>query len=166
MHLTIAAVVAVVTALAEFTIVPYLKIGDVAPHLVLVFGVVWAVAGGLEAGLTWAFVGGIALDILGPRPLGSSAFSLLVAIGLASIIGGSLGRVRVAAPVVATVLASPVYSMLILVATTALTNTPLAGAPLDAVLPSALYDAVLAAIGGPLVIAIVMRRRETERMDW
>lgn len=166
MHLTIAAAVAVVTALAEFTIVPYLKIGEVAPHLVLVFGIVWAVAGGLEAGLTWAFVGGIALDILGPRPLGSSAFSLLIAIGVASIIGGSLSRVKIAAPIIATAIASPLYSMLILVATTALTNASLAGAPMDAVIPAAVYDAVLAAIVGPLVIAIVTRRRETERMDW
>lgn len=166
MHLTIAAAVAVVTALAEFTVAPYLKIGDVAPHLVLVFGIVWAIAGGLEAGLTWAFVGGIALDILGPRPLGSSAFALLIAIGAASIIGGPLRRVRIAAPVIATAIASPLYSMLILVATTALTNASLAGAPVDAVIPAAVYDTVLAAIVGPLVMAIVMRRHETERLDW
>jgi hypothetical protein len=68
----------VVAALAEFTIVPYLKT-EATPHPVLVFGVIWAIAGGLEAGLVWAFVGGLALDILGPRPLGSSAFSLLIA---------------------------------------------------------------------------------------
>ena len=84
MHLIIAAALAVVAALAEFTVVPYLKIGQAVPHPVLVFGVIWAIADGLEAGLTWAFVGGLALDILGQRPLGSSAFSLLVAIGIAS----------------------------------------------------------------------------------
>lgn len=166
MNLTIAAAVAVVTALAEFTVAPYLKIGEVAPHLVLVFGIVWAIAGGLEAGLTWAFVGGIALDILGPRPLGSSAFSLLIAIGAASIIGGSLRRVKIVAPIIATAIASPLYSMLILAATTALTNSSLAGAPVDAVIPAAAYDTVLAVVLGPLVIAIVTRRRETERMDW
>ena len=36
-----------------------------------------------------AFVGGLALDILGQRPLGSSAFALLIAIGIASLIGGA-----------------------------------------------------------------------------
>ena len=99
MQLVLAAALSVVAALAEFTIVPYLKIGDAVLHPTLVFGVVWAIAGGLEAGLTWAFVGGLALDILGQRPLGSSAFSLLVAIGLASVVGGFLGRIRIIAPV-------------------------------------------------------------------
>jgi len=166
MHLTIAAAIAVVAALAEFTVVPYLKIDEAAPHPVLVFGVIWVIAGGLEAGLAWAFVGGLALDILGQRPLGSSAFSLLIAIGAASVIGGFLSRVRVAAPVAATAIASLLYSMLLLAATTALTNAPLAGAPMAAALKSALYDVVLAAIVGPLVIAIVARRRDPERADW
>lgn len=166
MNLTIAAAVAVVAALAEFTAVPYLKIGEVTPHPVLVFGVIWVIAGRLEAGFTWAFVGGLALDILGQRPLGSSAFSLLIAIGVASVVGGLLGRVKIAAPVVATAIASVLYSMLLLTSTTALTNALFDGGSFAAVIPSAMYDTVLAVIVGPLVMAIVARRRETERADW
>jgi rod shape-determining protein MreD len=166
MHLIIAAALAVAAALAEFTIVPYLKIGEATPHPVLVFGVVWAIAGRLEAGLAWAFAGGLALDVLGQRPLGSSAFALLIAIAAASIIGGLFGRVKIAAPVVATLVASPLYSMILLAATTALTTAPLPGSSLDAVIPSAIYDTVLAAVVGPLAVAIAIRRRETERVDW
>ena len=166
MHLIIAAALAVVAALAEFTVVPYLKIGQAVPHPVLVFGVIWAIADGLEAGLTWAFVGGLALDILGQRPLGSSAFALLVAIGVASVVGSFLGRVRIAAPVIATAIASVVYSMLLLISTTALSTAPITDAALAAVIPSAVYDTVLAALFGPLAVAIVARRRETERVDW
>ncbi len=166
MQLVIAAALSVVAALAEFTIAPYLRIGEAVPHLVLVFGVIWAIAGGLEAGLTWAFVGGLALDILGQRPLGSSAFSLLIAIGIASVIGGVLGRVRIIAPVIATAIASPVYSMLLLVATTALTSAAMSSAAFDPVIPSAVYDVVLAAIVGPLAIAVVQRRQATDRVDW
>ncbi|HYO42626.1 MAG TPA: hypothetical protein VES19_05445 [Candidatus Limnocylindrales bacterium] len=166
MQLVIAAALAVVAALAEFTIVPYLKIGDAALHPVLVFGVVWAIAGSLEAGLAWAFVGGLALDILGQRPLGSSAFSLLIAIGLASVIGGLLGRIRIVAPVFATAIASPVFSMLLLVTTTALTSASLSAAAFAPVMPSAVYDTVLAAIVGPLTIAIVQRRQNADRVDW
>lgn len=170
MQLVIAAALAVVAALAEFTIVPYLKVGDAVLHAVLhpvlVFGVVWAIAGGLEAGLAWAFVGGLALDILGQRPLGSSAFSLLMAIGLAAVIGGVLGRVRIIAPVVATVIASPVYFMLLLVTTTALTSTSLSPVAFGLVMPSALYDTVLAAIVGPLTVAIVQRRQNADWADW
>ena len=148
MQLVIAAALAVVAALAEFTIVPYLKIGDAVLQPVLVFGVIWAIAGGLEAGLAWAFVGGLALDILGQRPLGSSAFAMLVAIGLASVIGGLLGRVRIIAPVIATAIVSPVYSMLLLVSITALSSAPLSSAAFDSVLPTAIYNTVLAALVG------------------
>jgi len=165
MQFTIAAAVAVVAALFEFTVVPYLKIGDAVPHPVLVFGVIWAIAGGLEVGLVWAFVGGLALDILGQRPLGSSAFSLLVAIGVASLVGGFFGRVRIVAPVIATAIASLIYSMLLLITTTALTTAPLSDTALAAVVPSAVYDVVLAAVFGPLAVAIALRRRE-ERVDW
>ena len=166
MHFTIAAAIAVVAALAEFTVVPHLKVGAAVPHPVLVFGVIWAVAGGLEVGLTWAFVGGLALDILGQRPLGTSAFSLLIAIGAASLIGGSMGRVKIAAPVIATFIASLIYSMLLLLSTTALTTAPLSSTALESVIPSAVYDTVLAAIVGPLVMAVVARRREAERVEW
>ncbi len=166
MQYIIAAAVAVVTALAEFTIVPYLKIGDATLDLTLVIAVIWAIAGGLEAGLTFAFVGGIALDILGGRPLGSTAFSLLIAVGIASLIGGAMTRVRIAAPVVATAVASPVYQLLLLSATTLLSTALLSQAALSSVLPSTIYDTVVAAIVGPLVLTIVLRRRAQERMDW
>ena len=166
MQLVLAAALSVVAALAEFTIVPYLKVGDAVLHPTLVFGVVWVIAGGLEAGLTWAFVGGIALDILGQRPLGSSAFSLLVAIGLASVIASFLGRVRIVSPIIATAIASPVYSMLLLVTTTALSAAQLAPSAFGSVVPSAIYDTVLAAAVGPLALAIVLRRQAQERADW
>ena len=34
------------------------------------------------------------------------------------------------------------------------------------VLPSTLYDVVLAAIVGPLAVAIVVRRQQADRVDW
>jgi rod shape-determining protein MreD len=166
MHYIIAAAIAVVAALAEFTVVPYLKIGDATLDATLVIGVIWTIAGGLEAGLVFAFVGGIALDILGQRPLGSTAFALLIAVGIASLIGGALTRVRIVAPVVATAVASPVYQLILLFATTVLTTAPFSQAALSTVLPSTIYDVVVAAILGPLVMAIVLRRQAQERMDW
>jgi rod shape-determining protein MreD len=166
MQLVLAAALSVVAALAEFTIVPYLRIGDAVLHPTLVFGVTWVIAGGLEAGLTWAFVGGLALDVLGQRPLGSSAFSLLIAIGLASVIGGFLGRVRIAAPVIATAIASPTYSMLLVISTIALSAAQLSTGAFGSVIPSAIYDVVLAAVVGPLAVAFVLRHQAAERPDW
>jgi rod shape-determining protein MreD len=166
MKFTIAAALAVVTALIEFTVVPYLKVGDAVPHPVLVFGVITAIVGGLEVGLTWAFVGGLALDIVTQRPLGSTSFSLLVAVGVGYLVGTFLGRIRILAPVGATAVASPVYSMLILLTTTALTTAPLSSTAVESILPSTVYDVILAAVVGPLAVAIATRRRDVERVAW
>jgi rod shape-determining protein MreD len=166
MQLTIAAALAVVAALAEFTVIPYLQIGNAVLQPVLVFGVVWAVIGRLETGLVWAFVGGLALDILGQRPLGSSAFSLLIAVGVGTLLGAALRRIRIVAPVVATFVASLLYSMVLLTVTSLLSSSPLADSATATVLPSAIYGAVVAAIVGPLAVTIAMRRHDTERADW
>jgi len=166
MQYIIAAAIAVVAALLEFTVAPYVKIGGAILHPVLVLGVSWAIAGGAEAGMAWAFVGGLTLDVLGQRPLGSSAFSLLIAIGIASAIGSFLGRARIVAPVVATGVTSVLYSLVLLAVTTALTNTPLPGSAVGLVLPSAIYDAVLALLIGPLAVAVVTRWRNVERVTW
>jgi rod shape-determining protein MreD len=166
MQLVIAAALAVVAALAEFTVVPYLQVGDAVLQPVLVFGAIWTVAGGLEAGLTWAFVGGLALDVLSQRPLGASSFSLLIATGVASIVGTTLQRVRVIAPVAATAAASLVYSMLLLLVTSMLNGAGIPDGATDFVLPSAIYSTLLAALVGPLVVSIAARRRDSERVDW
>ena len=81
MTLLLAAVGATVAALFELTVGPYLRVGTAQPHLVLVLGIVVTVAVGLEAGLVWAFVGGLALDVLAQRPLGSTSFALLLCVG-------------------------------------------------------------------------------------
>jgi rod shape-determining protein MreD len=165
MLLTIAAAAAVVAALVEYSVASYLRVGAAVPHPVLVLGVIWTIAGGFEGGLTWAFVGGLALDILAQRPLGSSAFALLIALALAALVGGLFARVRIVAPIVATAIASVVYTMLLVVAISALSAATLAGVTLDGILASALYDTILAALIGPLVIAIVVRRRDVERPE-
>lgn len=165
MQYTIAAVSAVVAALVEYTVVPYIKVGNASPQPLLVFGVIWTLASGLEAGLVWAFVGGLALDVLTQRPLGSSAFALLIAMGAASVVGSLFGRVRIVAPIVATAVASVIYSTLSLAAVSALSPETLSSASMEGVLGSMVYDTILAALFGPLVMAIVFRRREAEWVD-
>ena len=90
MTLLLAAVGAVVTALIELTVVPYLRIGSAQPHPVLVLAVIVTIAIGVEAGLVWAFVGGLALDVLAQRPLGSTAFALLLCVGATAILSRGL----------------------------------------------------------------------------
>jgi rod shape-determining protein MreD len=166
MTLLLAAVGAVVTALIELTVTPYLRIGSAQPHPVLVLAVIVTIAFGLEAGLVWAFVGGLALDVLAQRPLGSTAFALLLCVGGTSVLARSLVQLRPIIPIVAVFLFSLVYSMILLVTYSALENpTPITD-PLTTVFPGAVYDAVLAAIIGPLTVAVHDRRVEQERVDW
>jgi len=166
MTLLLAAVGAVVTALIELTVTPYLRIGTAQPHPVLVLGVIVAIAVGLEAGLAWAFVGGLALDVLAQRPLGSTAFALLLCVGGASILARSLVRLRPIVPIFAVFLLSIGFSMTLFVIFRALGSPPPAVEPLMMLLPGAIYDAVLAALIGPLTVAVHDRRMEQERVDW
>ncbi|MGP1673817.1 MAG: rod shape-determining protein MreD [Candidatus Limnocylindrales bacterium] len=166
MTLLLAAVGAVVTALIELTVIPYLRIGTAHPHPVLVLGVILAIAVGLEAGIVWAFVGGLALDVLAQRPLGSTAFALLLCVGGASILARSLSRLRPVVPIGAVFLLSIGYSMILFATFSALGTPPAVPDPFGTILPGALYDAVLSAIIGPLTVAVHDRRVEQERVDW
>jgi rod shape-determining protein MreD len=166
MTLLLAAVGATMTALVELTVGPYLRFGTAQPHLVLVLGIVVTVAIGLEAGLVWAFVGGLVLDVLAQRPLGSTAFALLLCMGATAVLAQLLVRVRPIVPVLATLLLSLFYSMTLYVAFNALRTPIPVSDPIAILLPGVVYDTILAALIGPLAISIHDRRAETERIDW
>jgi rod shape-determining protein MreD len=166
MTLLLAAVGATVTALVELTVGPYLRIGTAEPHLVLVLGIVVTVAIGLEPGLVWAFVGGLVLDVIAQRPLGSSSFALLLCVAATAVLATLLVRVRPLVPIIATLLLAPMYSMIHFVALNALVAPiPLAD-PIALVLPGVAYDVILAAVIGPLAVSIHDRRANVERLDW
>ena len=165
MTLLLAAVGATVTALLELTVGPYLRIDIAQPHLVLVLGIIVTVAVGLEAGLVWAFVGGLVLDVLAQRPLGSTAFALLLCMGATAVIGRIFVRLRPVVPILATILLSLGYSMILFIAFNALRTPIRVVDPVALILPSAVYDTVLAALIGPLAISIHDRHADTERMD-
>ena len=166
MTLLLAAVGATTMALLELTAGPYLRIGTAQPHLVLVIGIVVTVAMGLEAGLVWAFVGGLVLDVLAQRPLGSTAFALLLCLGATAVLGRVFSRLRPVVPILATILLSLVYSMILFAAFNALRAPVLVTDPVALVLPAVIYDTVLAALIGPLATSIHDRRADSERMDW
>ena len=120
MTLLLAAVGATVTALLELTVGPYLRVGTAQPHLVLVLGIVVTVAVGLEAGLVWAFVGGLALDVLAQT---AARVDLIRAAPLRRRDVRPrrvFVRFRPLVPIIATFVLSLVYSMILFVAFNAL----------------------------------------------
>ncbi len=166
MTLLLAAVGAVLTALLELSVGPYLRIGDASLHPVLILAVVVAIAISLEAGLVWAFVGGLALDVLAQRPLGSTTFALLLCVGSASVLARSFARLRPVVPVVAVFILSLGYSMILFVVLGALSAPIPIADPVAALFPGAVYDAVVGAVVGPLTVAVHDRRAAEDRVDW
>jgi len=166
MTLLLAAVGATLMALLERTVGPYLQVGMAQPHLVLVVGIVVTVAVGLEAGLVWAFVGGLVLDVIVDRPLGSTSFALLLCVGATAVLARLLARFRPIVPIIATFVLSLFYTMTLFAAYSALRSPIHVADPFGPVLPSIVYDTILAALIGPLAISIHDRRAEVERMDW
>jgi rod shape-determining protein MreD len=166
MSLLFAAIGATVIALVEATLSKYIKVGDATPHLVLVGGVIWTIAAGIDRGIKWAFVGGLVLDSLLGRPLGVSAFALLVAAGIAALIAQPFPRLRLVAPIVAVPVLSLAYSMLIFALSAAADPSISVDDPIRLFVPGAVYDAIVGMFVGPLVVTIHDRRAATERMDW
>lgn len=166
MTLFFAAFGAIVTALLESTITQYVRIGSAQPHLVFVLTVVVTVVGGFDRGLVFAFVGGLFLDVLTQRPLGISAFALLLTVGAVAVLGRVMSRARPLVPIVATLLLSLVYSLSLYLTYTALKGAAPAQESISVFLPSIAYDVVLAALIGPLAVSLADRRAEAERAEW
>lgn len=166
MGLLFAAIGATVAALFEASFVPYLAAGNAAPHPVLIGGVVWTIAAGIDRGITWAFVGGLVLDSLLGRPLGGSALALLLAVGGAAAIARPFPRLRLVAPIVAVPVLSVVYSMLLVGITAAVQPGFAYPDPLGAALPDALYDGLIGMFVGPLAITLRDRTAISERPEW
>jgi rod shape-determining protein MreD len=166
MSLLFAAIGATITALAEVTLGQYIAVGDASPHPVLVGGVIWTIAAGIDRGITWAFVGGLVLDSLLARPLGVSSFALLAAVGGAALIAQPFPRLRLVAPVVAVPVLSLVNSLLILGLSSAARQSGPISDPLALLLPGALYDGIVGMFLGPLVVVLHDRRAAKERVDW
>jgi rod shape-determining protein MreD len=163
MTLLVAAIAATVAALLESTVTQYVRVGDAQPHLVFVLAVVTTVAAGLDTGLVWAFVGGIALDTLGPRPIGTTAFALLITVGLTSVLARSLARIRPIVAIIATALLSLVYSMTLAFLFSVLRPSVALPDPFRILLPSVPYDVIAALVIGPLAVSIHDRMVDEER---
>src|ERR1043165_5547806 len=119
MSLLFAAIGATIPALVEVSVVPYIRAGAVGPHPVLIGGVIWTIAAGIDRGIAWAFVGGLVLDSLLGRSLGTSALALLLAVGAAGLVARPFPRLRLVAPIVAVPILSLGYSILVAAVTSA-----------------------------------------------
>ena len=166
MSLLLAAIGATVIALVEVTVVPYVTVGSAGPHPVLVGGVIWTIAAGIDRGIAWAFVGGLVLDSLLGRSLGTTALALLIAVGAAALIAQPFPRLRLVAPIVAVPILSLAYSVVVAGVTSATQPGVVVPDPGALFLPGAIYDAIIGMFLGPIAVTIHDRRAAAERVDW
>ena len=166
MSLTLAAVGAVVAALFDATVAPYLQIGGGQLDLVLVLAVIWTVVVGFEGGLTWAFVGGMLTDLLAPRPLGSTAFVALIIVGIAALYGRLVVRGRYLRPIVAVFGLSLLFGVMYTFLDRALRGPFPIDDAIASWIPSAVLDTLAACLLAPVIVRVYARLTDRERIDW
>lgn len=149
-------------ALLQGTVAPLIAIAGARPLLPVLVAGSWAVAAGAREAVWWAFIGGIATDLLSGGPLGAFALAFLLpvaAIGAREEFGLSRSTPVLAGAAlvgVAALVAGLVY-LGILVVTSGVASIPLAA---GTVVASAAYTGVLAVAIYPLARVL---RRVTEK---
>lgn len=85
MRFAFAIAVPLAAALLQGSVVPFISVAGARPNLPVLVAASWSVAAGSREAVWWAFVGGLAADLLSGGPLGALALATLVpvaAVGL------------------------------------------------------------------------------------
>lgn len=161
MRVAFAVVVPLVAALLQGSIVPFVAVAGARPNLVVLAAASWAVAMGPRQAVWWAFLGGLAADLLSGGPVGALALAALLpvaALGLADTQGRPRSALTGALLVgVASIAAGVIYVVILALAGTSLPDLPVL---LANVVSGGIYNAVLAFGTYPLCR---MARRGTQK---
>ncbi len=161
------AVGAVLAAILESSVLTHLQVGSVRPDLVFAMGIAVAMVLGFESGVTWAFVGGLALDLLLPgRVLGSSALTLLITVAAALLVARVMWPPRLAIVALTAFVLTFVYQALVLGLLALVEGVSPAGMSLTDMAVIGLLNALIAGATVPVVRALDLRFGEPERLAW
>jgi len=161
------AVGAVLAAILESSVLTHLQVGSVKPDLVFAMGVAVAMVLGFESGMSWAFAGGVTLDLLLPgRALGSTALTLVLVTALALLVARAAWPPRIAVVAGTTFALTFVYQLLLLAVLALTVAVSVAGLALTSLVLIGLANTIIAAISVVAVRALDLRFGEPERMAW
>jgi hypothetical protein len=122
---------------------------------------------GFESGMTWAFIGGITLDLLLPgRVLGVSALTLVLLTGAALIVARAVWPPRAVAVGVTAFALTFAYQLLLLGLLALASDVALTGVSLTELVLIGLLNAAIAAVAVVAVRALDLRFGEPERLAW
>jgi hypothetical protein len=163
MSLLVAAVGAVLASLLETSVLPELHLPI---DLVLVFAVTSAMLLSIEEGLTWAFLGGISLDLLvaGSRPLGLTALCLLLTVGGGIVIARLTQPPRVLVVMVSVLALTYVYHGLLGVTIAATQDLSLDGLSFTTITISAVLNMLLAGLLARSIMVVRLRMTPVEHV--
>jgi rod shape-determining protein MreD len=154
-RLAVAAVL-LATTMVQVTWAPRLTIAGVFPNLALVAVIAVTWTGGVRAGMAWACVAGIMLDLTAPGPLGPHAMALMVGAYLTGFWIRNVDPESVLHPMLAVAASSAAYSIVLVAAddTLGLPVPPL-GVALQLLVAASIYNAVLM----PVALLFLRRRQ-------
>lgn len=166
MTIPFAALVSLLAALIETTVLPEIPIAGATADLVFVVAIAATLVLGIEDGYVAAFVGGVFSDMLIPaRPVGAATLALLVVVGIAAAMARVAGPNRRWLAVALTVVLTPVLHAVL-----ALVLVLTEGAPFSidfaAVLIAAFMNGLIAIALASAFGAIEHRFGPMERVDW
>ena len=161
------AVGAVLAAILESSVLTHLQVGSVGPDLVFAMGIAVAMVLGFESGMTWAFVGGLSLDLLLPgQVLGSSALTLVLLIGAALMVARALWPPRLAFVAGTAFVLTYGYHLILQGVDAMASGSAFAGFSISELTLIALLNAIVAGLAVPVVRALDLRFGEQERLAW
>lgn len=161
------AVGAVLAAILESSVVTHLGLGGVTPDLIFAVGVAVAMVLGFESGMTWAFAGGVALDLLLPaRALGSTALTLILVTVAALLIARVFWPPRILVIGATTFGLTFVHQALLLSVLVFASNVAFAGLDPGDLFIAGVLNAIIAMVAVVVIRALDMRFGEPERLAW
>lgn len=106
-----------VAALLQSTLLVRMEVANVKPDLVLILVIIGTLIYGAKNGVVWAFVGGLALDLLSSGPFGISSLALMAAAIVAGPGHRTLSRFNAFVPLTAAALGTLAYGVTYIAAT-------------------------------------------------
>lgn len=166
MTIPFAALVSLLAALIETTVLPEIPIAGATADLVLVCAVTATLVLGIEDGFAAAFLGGLLIDMLVPeRPLGAATLALLLVVGIAAAVARVAGPSRRWLAVALVVVLTPVLHILVALVLVLTEGAPFVIEPAS-MLVATFMNGLIAIPVAALFGAIERRFGATERVDW
>ena len=161
------AVGAFLAAVLESSVLTQLQVGSIKPDLVFAMGIAVAMVLGFESGMTWAFVGGVTLDLLLPgRALGSTALTLVLVTAAALLVARATWPPRLVVIAATAFVLTLAYQVILLGLLALTSDVAFAGLSLTDLVLIGISNLAIAVVTVLAVRALELRFGEPERMAW